>query len=175
MSGVLMGPSEVAAVAVKSTTGSVTAAGIWVLVVMVAGGILTAIVKIAPRWRELGQTGEANFRAALIARVDKLEAEVKDLNKVIAANERRHDAHINILQQLHGAEMALMRHKLAGEQQVRISLITALQSIAPDAPVIQAIERSMAGHEKAVGDEQAELTRLRAEAVTQIAALRDGA
>jgi hypothetical protein len=168
-----MGPAT--AVAVKSTTGFATAAGMWTLVLVVLGSIVIAVVKIAPRWRELGLGGEANFRAALIARVDKLEAEVKELNKTIASNERRHDAHINILQQLHGAEMALMRHKLAGEQQIRISLITALQSIAPDAPVIQTIERSMAGHEKALADEQAELTRLRTEAVREIAALREAA
>lgn len=158
--------NEMVPIAVKSATGAWTAAGIWTLVIMAVAGVVTAVVKIAPRWRELGIGEQGRLRDQLGARIEKLEERLDSQGK-------RHDAHIEILRQLHEGEIALLRHRLNGEEQVNLALMTVIKTLDVSHKALEAIDATRARKQEAIAAEQAEMTKLRTSAIEKIAMLQE--
>lgn len=67
--------------AVKSTTGALTAAGVWTGVIIASLALLGYIVKVAPTWRKIGIDARASDLDRLDERVAELEASVATANK----------------------------------------------------------------------------------------------
>lgn len=72
---------SIPALAVKSTTGMATAAGVWTGVIVISITLLIAIIKIIPKLREIRVGEKQHDMARLEARIDTLEKSVKDANE----------------------------------------------------------------------------------------------
>lgn len=87
-----------AAVAVKSTTGALTAAGVWTGVIIASLALLGYIVKVAPSWRKIGVEERQDDLDRLTGRIDKLETAVKEAETHAArANEQAHNAEMSMV------------------------------------------------------------------------------
>lgn len=84
-------PDSLPTLAVKSTAGLATAAGVWTGVIMASIVLLGYFIKIAPRWREIGIGERQHDMDRLETRIDALETLVADANK--RATKAEEDAH----------------------------------------------------------------------------------
>lgn len=151
---------EQTAVAVKSTTGMWTAG----FTGATAFALLALLIRQVLPWRKQTIAAAEQMREELSGRVGILE-------KRLDTQGKRHDAHIEILRQLHEGETALLRHRLNGEEQINIALMAVLKTLDVPARAMEALEASRARKQEAIATEQAELTKLRATAVERIAGL----
>lgn len=87
----MTGLANIPAVAVKSATGLATAAGVWTGVVLASIALLGYIVKVAPRWREIGVAQREHDLDRMDDRINALERLVADANK--RATKAEEDAH----------------------------------------------------------------------------------
>lgn len=147
---------EAGAIAVKSVTGMGTMVGVWTAVIGGGFGLLYIIVRVLPKWRELGIAGDAAFRAELMRRVGALESEIKVMNT------------------LHNAEISVMRHRLNAETHTLDTLILMLEA-APEksADTILKIKELRREQKENIAKEQAALIDARAAAMRELE--RDGA
>lgn len=76
-----MSLSSIPAVAIKSTTGMATAAGVWTGVIVVSVTLMIAIVRILPKLREIRVGEKQHDMARLELRIDTLEKSVKEANE----------------------------------------------------------------------------------------------
>lgn len=82
---------NVPAVAVKSTAGLATAAGVWTGVIIASIALLVAIVKIIPKLKEIKVGEKQHDMARLESRIETLEKSVKEAND--KAEKAEQDAH----------------------------------------------------------------------------------
>lgn len=149
-------------------TGWSPSAYLLALLNVLGAGALAKWIGTRPKMRELGISAKQRERNVLASRIDTLEARLD-------ATERRHDTHIEILTQLHSAEIGVMRHRLANESLANVGLLSAIQAGNPEKldRVVERIEADRARREANLAQEQAELVALRASALTKIAELRE--
>lgn len=90
--------SSAPALAVKSTAGLATAAGVWTGVIIASMALLGYIVKVAPRWREIGVTQREHDLDRLGGRIDALEKLVADANaRAAKAEEDAHQSELSMV------------------------------------------------------------------------------
>ena len=91
-------PPEAAAVAVKSTTGLLTAAGVWAGVIMLGLVLLIAVVKIMPKMKELRIGEKRGELDDLRERIVALETKVEEANRhADLANEKSHRSEMKLM------------------------------------------------------------------------------
>lgn len=135
--------------------------------VLAALSLFGLLIRQIGPWRKQTDDVSARLREALTDRVAKLETRLDSQGK-------RHDAHIEILRQLHEGEIALLRHRVNGEEQNNIALMTVLQTLDVPQRTMDALEAARARKQEGIAAEQAQLTKLRATAIERLARLMDG-
>lgn len=141
----------------------------WITAAGSVGAFFTLLAVLVRQWvplRQLKITSDGRLIETLTARVDKLERRLESQAK-------SHSTHIEILRQLHEGEIALVRHRLNGEAQINIALMTVLETLDVSPKTIDAIQASRARMQESIAAEQAEMTKLRASAVERLARLTD--
>ena len=137
------------------------------------GTAILALIRAWPALARIANERQSATIAAAAADKKDLRDRVTSLESRIDSQERRHEAHIEIIRQLHDGEMALMRHKLSAEEAVTMALVSAIKALAPDAPVVATIEAQRMRRSEMIGEEQTALQNLRASAIEKINRLRE--
>lgn len=132
------------------------------------GGLITKLLDFKTQSRKQSDGLALELVSQLTNRVGVLEAR-------ISAQAKSHSTHIEILRQLHEGEIALVRHRLNGEAQINIALMTVLETLDVPQRTLDAINASRARMQEAIAAEQAEMTKLRASAIDRLAKLMEPA
>lgn len=136
--------------------------------------VLLALYRGWPVIGKLYHERESGLMAQRAADMDDMRERIRMLEGRIDKSDRRHEAHIDILSQLHSAEIALMRHRLGLEAQINVGLMAAIRAGNPERleRVAELLETDRARREGEIALELAELVKLRVSAMDKIEKLR---
>ena len=97
-----------------STLGTI---GVWGLIVVGIGNILLALVKDRPALKRIQVEEDSSLRETLLGRVETLEKRIEAMTAQHAAKE-----------ELHAAELALVRHRMNNESASMDALVGMLEA-----------------------------------------------
>lgn len=169
-----MGAVRVSDVTPAAVTGFGWSQALLAALNLLVGGALVTFIRSRPSMKKLANEREANLLSERAAEMENMRERIAKLDKRQTEQARRHDTHIEILRQLHEGEIALLRHRLNGEEQVNIALMSVLQTLDVPQKALDAIEATRERKREAIATEQAALTALRAAAVEKLAKLGEG-
>lgn len=137
-------------------------------------GVLGLFLRMVGPWRKQTTDAETKLREELMATNTRLEERITKMEVKFDRAERRHDTHLDIITQLHSAEIAAMRHRLGNEVLMNSSLLAAIRAGTPEklGQVVTIIEADRARREENISAELAALVKLRAAALDKIEKLR---